>query len=352
MARHRDEDLFAESTMTFGEHLEELRRTLILALGGLMVGFAIGLLFATQVVEAIKHPLEKALKQFYVDKALHELKEEYGKDGKFVDAEVESFIIERKFVPEKLYVEYPELRRMGDIVRKQDEIAADSPSSLPAVSEETALPSPSPLLVLTRIWRPLDTAITTLNAQEAFMIYLKAGLVAGIVLSSPWMFWHIWTFVAAGLYRHERRYVFVFLPFSVGLFLAGVALAYFFVFEPVLNFLLSFNRSMNIEAEPRISEWISFVLFLPLGFGISFQLPLVMLFLERIGVFSVEIYLSKWRIAILVIFTLAMFLTPADPMSMLLMAVPLTVLYFGGVLLCHWMPRLRSPLEPPEKSEE
>jgi len=96
--------------------------------------------------------------------------------------------------------------------------------------------------------------------------------------------------------------------------------------------------------QPRISEWISFVLLLPLGFGISFQLPLVMLMLERIGVFTIESYLSSWRIAVLIIFVIAMFLTPADPISMLLMAVPLTVLFFGGVALCRWLPRGSSPI--------
>jgi sec-independent protein translocase protein TatC len=72
--------------------------------------------------------------------------------------------------------------------------------------------------------------------------------------------------------------------------------------------------------------------------------------MERIGVLDVATYLSKWRIAILVIFVLGMFLTPADPYSMLLMAIPLTVLYFGGILLCHYMPRRRSPFDE-EKDE-
>ena len=77
----------------------------------------------------------------------------------------------------------------------------------------------------------------------------------------------------------------------------------------------------------------------------SFQLPLVMLLLERIGVFSVQIYIDKWRIAILVIFVLSMFLTPSDPMSMILMGVPLTCLYFLGIVLCQYMPgRVKSPV--------
>ncbi len=112
-----------------------------------------------------------------------------------------------------------------------------------------------------------------------------------------------------------------------------------------MTFLFSFNKSLGIDPDPRISEWLGFVLILPLGFGVSFQLPLVMLFLERIGIFDVHAYLSRWRIAILVIFVLSMFLTPADPTSMLLMAAPLTVLYFGGVLLCKYMPRRKSPYD-------
>jgi sec-independent protein translocase protein TatC len=82
---------------------------------------------------------------------------------------------------------------------------------------------------------------------------------------------------------------------------------------------------------------------LPLGFGISFQLPLVMLFLERIGVFTVSTYLAKWRLAVLVIAIVAMVLSPGgDPYSMMFMLLPLVGLYFGGVALCKWMPPRRA----------
>ena len=193
-------------------------------------------------------------------------------------------------------------------------------------------------------WKRLDVSVQSLSVSEGFMIWVKAALISGFVLASPWIFYQIWEFVAAGLYPHEKHFIHIFLPFSLLLFLAGAALAFFFVFEPVLEFLFSFNRKMNIEAMPRISEWLSFVLFLPVGFGISFQLPLVMLFLERIGILSLSSYISKWRVSILAIFVIAMVLTPADPISMLLMAVPLTFLYFGGILLCRYMPRRTSPI--------
>jgi sec-independent protein translocase protein TatC len=187
--------------------------------------------------------------------------------------------------------------------------------------------------------------IKSFNVQEGFLIYVKASLLTGAILASPWIFYQLWIFVAAGLYPHEKRYVYVFLPISLTLFLAGVALAFFFVFPPVLDFLFSFNGWLGIDPDPRISEWLTFVLFLPLGFGIAFQLPLAMLFLERIGIFTVQSYLASWRVSVLVIFIISMVFTPADPYSMFLMAIPLLFLYALGVLMCKYMPRRWSPFE-------
>ncbi len=156
-----------------------------------------------------------------------------------------------------------------------------------------------------------------MSFQEPFTIYLKASLLAGAVLASPWVFYQIWLFVAAGLYPRERRYVHIYLPFSVVLFLAGVSLAFFGVFQPVLRFLLGFNSWQQIDPVLRFNEWMGLLLMLPLGFGIAFQLPLVMLFLERIGVVTIRAYLSSWRVAILAIFIVAMILSPSgDPYSM------------------------------------
>ena len=160
-----------------------------------------------------------------------------------------------------------------------------------------------------------------------------------MVLASPWIFYQLWTFVAAGLYAHEKRWVWTFLPVSVGLFLAGVALAFFFVFDFVLDYLLAFNEWLGLDPDPRISEWMGFVLVLPIGFGLGFQLPLVMLFLERIGVFDAETYAAQWRIAVIVIFIVSAVLTPADPYSLLFLAVPLCLLYFGGLAICRWTGR-------------
>ena len=177
------------------------------------------------------------------------------------------------------------------------------------------------------------------------MIYIKVALVAGLVLSSPWIFYQIWQFVAAGLYPHERKYVHIYLPMSIGLFLGGALFCFFVVIPYVLDFLFSFNAWLNLVPQIRITEWISFAVVLPIMFGVSFQLPLVMLFLERISIFNVQIYREKRRISILVISIISMVLTPSDPVSMMLMLIPLCLLYEFGIVLCRMQPPKVSPFE-------
>jgi sec-independent protein translocase protein TatC len=283
--------------------------------------------------------------KFYRERTEAQLKEKYPE----VSADVVEFMKQQGFVYDDVYWEVDELERVmanvgkhGPSSEERSALANDSDAAqAPALPVEPGPPTME--MVKTRIWKPLDPSITSLSAHEPFMIWVKAAVITGAMIASPWIFWQIWSFVAAGLYPHEKGYVYFFLPVSLGLFLAGAALAFFYVFEPVLDFLFSFNRMMRIDPDPRISEWMSFVLMLPLGFGISFQLPLVMLALERIGIVSVATYLDKWRISVLVIFVISMLLTPADPISMLLMACPLTVLYFGGILFCKYLPRRASP---------
>ena len=178
----------------------------------------------------------------------------------------------------------------------------------------------------------------TLTVQEAFLTFLKVAFVAGLAIASPWVFFQIWLFVAAGLYPHERRYVYIYLPLSILLFAVGAVFCFIGVFPFVLDFLLGFNKMLDVQPQIRLSEWISFAIMLPMMFGLSFQLPLVMLFLERISVFEVSGYREKRRMAVLVIAFLSMMLTPADPMSMLMMMFPLMILYELGIIMCAMKP--------------
>lgn len=331
MSKPTEEDLFARSTMTFGEHIEELRICLFRAVLGLVIGIFAGLFVADRVVNWIQKPLTDALKEHYSISAAADMKNR--NPGK-LPKDFEAIARDKGLLVEDFYIEQTELARLFPEAAAAKAAAAGSKGG----GDLSGLG-----MTQVRLWRPARERITALSPQEGFMIWMKAALVSGAIMASPYMFYQLWLFVAAGLFPHEKKYVHVFLPFSIGLFIAGAALAFFFAFGPVLKFLFSFNRMMNIDPDLRISEVISFVLVLPLGFGIAFQLPLVMLFLNRVGILSVRAYLEKWRVAILAIFVISMVLTPADPISMLLMAVPLTGLYFLGVGLCKWMPRNKNP---------
>lgn len=346
MAKHRDDDLFKDTTMTFGEHLDELRRALLKAFLALMMGTIVGLFVGDWVVDAIKKPLVVALSNYYKTRAVkqfNELEEDWKEKGTslaYNKEEVDTLVKIHGLIYEVRYV-HPSLVNevLDQTAPRAEKDKAKSKSAAKKLTRRLDITTLVPIFMWHSVNDDPRISPTTLSAQEGFMIWFKACMVVGVVLSSPFVFYYIWSFVAAGLYPHEKKYVHIFLPFSLGLFLLGASTAYFFVFAPVLDFLFGFNQSLGLDPEPRISEWLGFVILLPLGFGVSFQLPLVMLFLERIGVFSVRIYAEKWRIAVLVIFVLSAVLTPADPYSLLLMALPLTFLYFGGILMCKFLPR-------------
>lgn len=369
----RDEDLFKDSTMSFGEHLEELRKSLFRAVLWLIGGVLIGLLVANRVVSFVQTPLEAALTRYFqadskkvAGRKIQEMRTqlrqrliESGYDGESADQKIKEMQKRGDFFADEEYVQarvaeglLPEMIMVDrDHFLKALGIpsAAASPSAVaPPVDGEASKTSKANLVSVFTFHAAVDDSrihARTLGAGEAFTIWLKAALLVGAILACPMVFYELWMFVAAGLYPHEKRYIHIYLPFSVGLFLSGAALAFLFALQPVLDFLLDFNQWMGITPDLRISEWLSFVLLLPLGFGISFQLPLVMLFLERIGVFTVRSYVSRWRVSVLVIFVLSMVCTPGDPYSMLLMACTLTVLYFGGILLCRLMPKRKSEFE-------
>lgn len=388
-------DLFDDTSMTFGEHLEVLRVHLLRAIYGLVIAVVICLLNGTKLVNIIRAPIDRALSRYSTlnvqDDVQQGFAEEWGWNtlvemftgpppNTEIDEETgEVYVVEEtvKPHPDTVKVRVP----LRDIQRalhrshpqqfpkpppvvpngsSQDNSqasteegpatgssnAATSPAN--ATTDGTTNPANSATEVVLTLHAPefaqfqatveQSRKAITLNVQEAFLTYIKVSLISGLVLSSPWTFYQLWLFVAAGLYPHERRFVYVYGTMSLALFLIGAAFCFYAVFPFVLNFLLKFNASLQIAPQIRISEWISFAIMLPIMFGISFQLPLAMLFLERISIFEVQHYREQYRMAILVIAVISMLLTPADPMSMLLMMFPLIGLYHLGIKLCEWSP--------------
>jgi sec-independent protein translocase protein TatC len=338
------DDFFADTRMSFGDHLEDLRVHLWRAIKGFLVALVFGFWpLGEPVLTFITAPVEEQLAEFY-NQRVEEVAKKLEKDsslGGQNDPKDLKIYFERADLSKKLNIPIPPGKGPGE---------------------------DSNLISLTVRFRPVDLAIathqaqqivgrrpklSTLNVQEAFVVYFKVAIATALVLSSPWVFYQIWSFIAVGLYPHERRYINLFLPFSLGLFLLGVGVCQFLVMPKAVEALLYFNKWLNLEPDLRLNEWLGFAILMPVIFGISFQTPLVMLFLERIGVLTVESFKGKRRITWFLMAVFAAVITPStDAFSMLFLWVPMCLLYELGIILCKLSPRQPGlDVEVPESDE-
>jgi sec-independent protein translocase protein TatC len=196
---------------------------------------------------------------------------------------------------------------------------------------------------LTRPIRPLleDGRLAYLHPTEPFMVTLKVGFFVGVILALPIIFWHFWRFVAPGLVEREKRIFIPALLTSIGLFLAGAALAFFWVLPYGLRFFFSFAQS-SLEPVITINEYFSFAIQVTLMFGLAFEMPLVIVVLTYIGLLSPRTLRKYRRHAIVVMVIVSAVLTPtADVVSMLAMFVPLYLLFEMSVLVAGVIERRR-----------
>ncbi len=250
----------SDSTMSLGDHLEDLRRRLFYALGGLVVGAAVCLIFGSRIITFV--------------------------EGPYVDA-------------------------MGGEARLQ-----------------------------------------TLAPADGITSYIKIGFISGLIVSSPWVFYHLWMFVAAGLYPHERKYVRLAAPFSAALFVSGAFFFLLIVAPLTLKFLIRFNENMlGVSSRFTFQHYISFVTHLMLVFGLAFQTPTAIFFLNRTGLVSLKALTKSRKYVVLIIVILAAMVTPPDVVSQVTLAVPLYLLFEFGILLSYFASRKKrdrseSPVKP------
>jgi sec-independent protein translocase protein TatC len=178
---------------------------------------------------------------------------------------------------------------------------------------------------LVKVMKPGDSLIFT-GLPEAFFTYLKVAFLAGLMLAAPIIIYQFWMFVAPGLYDREKRLMLPIVMLSSFFFVGGALFGYFVVFPWGFKFFLGF-ASETIRPMPSMKEYLGFSAKLLLAFGLVFELPLVITFLARLGIVSVDFLKKKRKYALLVFFAGSAILTPPDVVTQIMMALPLMLLY-------------------------
>lgn len=261
-----------EVAMTFWEHLEELRRRIIISAIAIAVFTVLSLSFSKPIEKVIKFPLGTSMNSL--------------------------------------------------IANAIDTIGGSEGSILGFFA-----------LALRSGTSSVDAILMKVGPLEGIMAYLKLGITTGILLALPIIIYQIWAFVFPALNRQERQFAMPLFLIIVVFFVFGAAFAYFIVTPVVLQF--SAQLLPELPNMWDLEKYINFVTRLILGFGIAFELPIVMAFLSRIGVIDARGFREKQSYALLGICVMSALLTPADPGSMLLMAIPLFVLYQLGIFFAY-----------------
>ena len=192
---------------------------------------------------------------------------------------------------------------------------------------------------------PEGTKMVAIGVITPFMVPLKVTAMVAFIMALPFILYQAWSFIAPGLYAHEKRLGIPLIMSSTLLFVAGMSFCYFFVFGQVFGFINSFAPK-SITPAPDIEAYLSFVMTMFLAFGIAFEVPVALVVLVKLGVVTVE-KLKEWRSYFIVgAFVVAAVVTPPDVVSQLALAIPMCLLYELGILAARFV-SVRAPVEAP-----
>jgi len=195
---------------------------------------------------------------------------------------------------------------------------------------------------------PKSSYLIYTGLTQAFFTYMKIAIFASVILTSPFIMYQIWKFIAPALLPREKKFVVPFVLSSTTLFLGGVTFGYLVVLPPAFEFFVSFNNEY-LRAMISFGDYLSFFVTFLLGFGVSFQLPVIIFFLARLGIVNDKMLSKQRKYAILVIFIVAAILTPSpDAVSQILMAIPLMFLYEVSIFVAKFAAKKK---EVPQSSE-
>ena len=304
-----------DCTMSLGDHLEELRARLILAILGLFIGAVVSLAFGTRILHFIESPYNKA-----VAKRI------------------------KKSKPPASATEPNTVALFEQFFTNLDVALASDPNA-PALDPNRVAFFRAVCMDTIRAWTlegaaredevslPHDRRLQVIGVPDAFTAYMKISLISGLILTCPWVFYQLWMFVAAGLYEHERKYVRSAVPFSAALFIIGALFFLFVIAKISLNFFLYFGDLLGVASNWTLQKYVSFVTMLMLVFGLAFQTPIAIFILARTGLVELATLRKVRKYVFLSVFIISAAVTPPDVISQVTLALPLYALYEVGMIL-------------------
>ncbi len=319
----------AEVKLTLWDHLRDLRKRLLLALYGLAAGFALVLAFVGTIFDRLMMPVLDALKPPVMSEAARAvLRQAAGAPG--LAPTSKAALLECATQPVVSEAAKQVLAGLAEAKGAAGALvdALTACATIPSVLE------PARKLVYT-------------SAIEPMMLYLQVALYGSVFVAAPWILFQLWQFIAPGLYKRERKVVVPFLFFGTLLFYSGAAFCYWFVLPPAFPAMLQFASSNTMTPMLSISEQLSLVTAMLLGFGIVFEVPVIIAFLSMVGLVTADFLAKYRRHAIVVNVTLAAIITPTgDPLNLAMMAVPMILFYEVGIILARILGKKRPAAQP------
>ncbi|WP_416723551.1 twin-arginine translocase subunit TatC [Bacillus stercoris] len=175
--------------------------------------------------------------------------------------------------------------------------------------------------------------LNAFNLTDPLYVFMQFAFIIGIVLTSPVILYQLWAFVSPGLYEKERKVTLSYIPISILLFLAGLSFSYYILFPFVVDFMKRISQDLNVNQVIGINEYFHFLLQLTIPFGLLFQMPVILMFLTRLGIVT-PMFLAKIRkYAYFTLLVIAALITPPELLSHMMVTVPLLILYEISILI-------------------
>jgi sec-independent protein translocase protein TatC len=317
------------SSMSFLEHLDELRTRLVRVALFVLVGFAVCWAFSDRIYDFLQVPVQAAMLEAKklgaqrLDGVIQTLADL--PDGREVSF---TFLADSKIGNA--------LIPAGTAVRVKVQQAAEGPQLITiaptVINELTVIPEdyvvPHQLYSTNNVRFDRDNRLVVGTVQGAFNLYIKVAFYAAIFFTVPFILTQAWGFIAPGLYPHEKKYAIPFILMASIFFLGGCAFAYYIAFPRAANFLLGVAAGGNLRPLVAADEYFDLIIVIMLGLGLVFEIPTVTFFLARLGLVTPRLLLKVWRFAVVVMLIIAALLSPTtDIPNLLVFAAPMLLLY-------------------------